>query len=1035
MRFRGYHIRLTVLVLTAAALGCMLLWVQSNLSLSSDILSSIPAGDPVLLDARHVFNQYRLPDKVAIDLSLPNAAASNRDLLADAADYLVGEMKKSALFEQVDIDDPGPSVVNLMFSITDSLPALFTRDQLERHVAPLLDPESIQARLRENIDVLQGFEGIGQADSIAKDPLGLRFLVLERLRESSDIKTAGLYKGHPFSADGRHALVIAQTKRSGTDFDAAQQIAVLIKRVSAALDRQAGHAPDKTISIKAVGSFQATLDNEHTTRQDALLAVGLSTFGIIVLLLVSFPRPLIGLFSLLPGLAGTITALFVISCFRPSMSIMALGFGGAILSFTVDSGIAFLLFLDRTSKTTGRQSSHEIRSVELMAMITTAGAFLALFFSGFEIMAEVGLFSALGALFSFIFVHSIMPRIFFEMPPAKRGAILPLERIANAIALKGGWPAFIVAAGFACTMAAVAVPVFNADLNAMNAVSEQTLATEKAFKQTWGDISNRIFFLAEGKTIDALRQSSDELVMFFEEQTKKGHLVSAFTLSEVLPGYRLASRNQEEWRTFWTPARRVRFNDDLVAASGMVGFKPDAFQPFLDAMAKPGKREITLPENAYTILGVYKGNADMLLIGTAKPGPRYHPGEVFKAFHQAGLGHMLDARLFTERLSVFLQGIFMKTLLIVGVGLVIVLMLYYLDLTLTLLTLLPVVFAIICTLGTFTLMGHPVDIPGLMLSVVVLGIGVVFSIYFVRAHQRYLDERHPSLGIVRAMVILAATAILIGFAGLALARHPLLASAGLAATCGVFYAFVGTNALLPPLLRLTFKPEPFPEPVNAPAGSRSHRHKVLDRYRHLEVYARMFARFKMRYDPMFPRLAEFLPHGGQILDIGCGYGVQAVWLKTLRAGMRICALEPDADRARIARRVLGADDSVFVTTAQSFRDYPERVEAVLMLDMIHYMPDDELERLLKEIHGRLSSSGRLILRVTVPSQKRFAWERWLEIFRNRISRVDIWLRSAPVVTDILNRSGFRVVLREPCRPAREETWYVAVSDNNLGAGV
>jgi len=106
-----------------------------------------------------------------------------------------------------------------------------------------------------------------------------------------------------------------------------------------------------------------------------------------------------------------------------------------------------------------------------------------------------------------------------------------------------------------------------------------------------------------------------------------------------------------------------------------------------------------------------------------------------------------------------------------------------------------------------------------------------------------------------------------------------------------------------------------------------------------------------------------------------------------------------------------------------------------MLDMIHYMPDDELERLLKEIHGRLSSSGRLILRVTVPSQKRFAWERWLEIFRNRISRVDIWLRSAPVVTDILNRSGFRVVLREPCRPAREETWYVAVSDNNLGAGV
>jgi predicted exporter/SAM-dependent methyltransferase len=1035
MRFRGYHIRLTVLVLTVAVLWGMTLWVQSNLSLSSDILSSIPDGDPVLLDARYVFNRYRLPDKVAIDLSLPDAAAPNRDLLADAADYLVREMKQSALFEHVGIDDAGPAVVYLMFSTTDNLPVLFARDQLERNIFPLLDPKSIQAKLQENIDLLEGFEGIGQADTIAKDPLGLRFLVLERLRESSDIKTAGLYKGHMFSADGRHTLVVAQTKRSGTDSEAARQIGVLINRVSAALERQSGPAPDKTISIKAVGSFQAALDNENTARRDVFIAVGLSTFGIVVLLLVSFPRPLIGLFSLLPGLAGTITALFVISCFRPNLSIMALGFGGAIISFTVDSGIAFLLFLDRTSKTTGRQSSHEISSVELMAMITTAGAFLALFFSGFEIMAEVGLFSALSALFTFVFVHSIMPRIFYEIPPAKRRALLPLERIANAVALKGGWPACMLAAGFACVMTMVAAPVYNADLNAMNAISAQTSATEKAFKQTWGDIFNRIFFLSEGKTIPALRRSSDELALFFADQTDKGQLDSAFTASDVVPGDRLASSNLDDWRGFWTQARVSRFRDDLAAASVAVGFKPDAFQAFLDTLANPGKREIALPENAHAILGVYHTNQDNLLISTAKPGPHYHPGEVFKAFHQAGLGHMLDARLFTERLSVLLHGIFMKTLLIVGSGLVLVLMLYYLDLTLTLLTLLPVVFAIVCTLGTFTLIGHPVDIPGLMLSVVVLGIGVVFSIYFVRTHQRYLDEWHPSLGVVRSMVLIAATAILIGFAGLALARHPLLASAGLAAVCGVLYSFVGTNTLLPPLLRLTFKPEPFPAPVNTPAGSRSHRQKVLARYRHLEVYARMFARFKMQYDPMFPRLAEFLPGGGQVLDIGCGYGVQAVWLKTLHAGMRICALEPDEDRARIARRVLSADDSVFVTTAQSFRDYPERVEAVLMLDMIHYMPDDELERLLKEIHGRLSSSGRLILRVTVPSQKRFAWERWLEIFRNRISRVDIWLRSAPVVTDILNRSGFRVVLREPCRPAREETWYVAVSDNNPGVGV
>jgi predicted RND superfamily exporter protein len=61
----------------------------------------------------------------------------------------------------------------------------------------------------------------------------------------------------------------------------------------------------------------------------------LPTIAIIILLLVAFPRPLIGLLALLPSAAGTMLALFFYSLFHPSMTMMAIGFGSAIISFTV----------------------------------------------------------------------------------------------------------------------------------------------------------------------------------------------------------------------------------------------------------------------------------------------------------------------------------------------------------------------------------------------------------------------------------------------------------------------------------------------------------------------------------------------------------------------------------------------------------------------------------------------------------------------------------------------------------------------------
>ena len=1027
MKFKEYNINFTLLALTAAILCLMSMWTESHLILNSDILSTMPVSDPVLNDAKKIFDSYRLPDKVAIDLSMDKNLQPDKDVLSSSADYLETEMEKSGLFENIELADPMSAFIGIVSSVSENLPLYFSRRNLEKDVKPVLNKSEIQNRLNEDINLLGGFEGVGQSDMISKDPLGLRFIILQRLQDFFYVKGSSIYKGHIFSEDGRHILVSAQIKSSGIDIKNAAKIAGLFQRISGNLKTQPFSKTGKAVKINAIGSFQATLDNEHTARRDVILAVSLSTIGIVILLLVCFPRPLIGIFSLLPAFAGTITALFVISIIKPSMSTLALGFGGTILSFTVDYGIAFLLFLDRTSKTTGRGSSNELWSAQLLATVTTVGSFMSLYFTGFEIMAEVGLYSALGATFSFIFVHTIMPLIFRDIPPAKRGTVVPIERIANAIALKGGWPGFVVAIGFVSVMVVASKPVFNADLNAINTVSENTIKMENAFKRTWGDITSRIIFLSTGGSIDEIRRYSDKLAMLFEEQKIKGNLISSFTFSDILPGDQRASHNINEWKSFWNKARTDNLKDDITSVCNEVGFKPDAFDPFFSLIKNPDASRIKVEDNDYTFLGLLKDSKskNRVLISTATPGPSYDPHELFRIFHSAGLGYMLDYRLFTSSLSGLLQDIFIKIILFVGGGLIIVLIFYYMDLTLTLLTLLPVTFSIICTLGTYSLLGHPIDIPGLLFVVVILGMGVNYPIYTILIQQRYFDEYHPSMGTIRAIVMLTATTTLIGFSVLVVARHHLLASAGLAAILGVIYTYIGTNLLLPPILRIIYQKKPFQSVTNIEAGSITHRKMVLSRFKHLEVYARMFARFKMKFDPMFSKLAGFIKGGGTVLDIGCGYGVQGVWLKTLIPGMKICALDPDRERIRIAKRVLDPEDVVYVSTAQEFKAYPQTIDTALMLDMIHYISDEDLKKILGDIKSRLTNNGRLILRVTIPSEKKVPWERWLEIIRNRVARNSIWLRSIDDVSTLLKETGYKQVLCEATAPGREETWFVS----------
>lgn len=256
-----------------------------------------------------------------------------------------------------------------------------------------------------------------------------------------------------------------------------------------------------------------------------------------------------------------------------------------------------------------------------------------------------------------------------------------------------------------------------------------------------------------------------------------------------------------------------------------------------------------------------------------------------------------------------------------------------------------------------------------------------------------------------------------------MADHALLRNAGLTLLLGIGYSFVGTVLIVPPLLRRALVPPPEAAGPVAPR-SREHTARVERRYRSMEPYPRLFARFKMKFEPMFADLGTFFDKPATIVDVGTGYGVPAAWLLEIFPGARLYGIEPDEARRRVAERAIGDRGAVTAGRAPDLPEFEGKADAALMIDMIHYLSDAELSLLLKRTRERMSPKGTLVVRATIAGRKRTVL-RTIEGLWIRMKGLAKNYRSAERITGLMEETGFSVRLRIPSEgKGREERWFI-----------
>jgi SAM-dependent methyltransferase len=122
---------------------------------------------------------------------------------------------------------------------------------------------------------------------------------------------------------------------------------------------------------------------------------------------------------------------------------------------------------------------------------------------------------------------------------------------------------------------------------------------------------------------------------------------------------------------------------------------------------------------------------------------------------------------------------------------------------------------------------------------------------------------------------------------------------------------------------------------------------------------RSYARVKIATDPAYNAVYDLLRDASEpLLDIGCGVGLMAFYLRERGLRMPIVGIDHDRRKIEIARRVAGGDRSVSFEIGDARHSVQFRGNVVL-LDVLHYFSDADQSIILR---NAAAAGGMIIIR-------------------------------------------------------------------------
>lgn len=176
-----------------------------------------------------------------------------------------------------------------------------------------------------------------------------------------------------------------------------------------------------------------------------------------------------------------------------------------------------------------------------------------------------------------------------------------------------------------------------------------------------------------------------------------------------------------------------------------------------------------------------------------------------------------------------------------------------------------------------------------------------------------------------------------------------------------------------------------------------------------------YAHGKIALDPAYPLVARVLKDSPRpLLDIGCGMGLLASYLRASEHRAPIYGMDVDGEKVRLAQDLLGRENTSF-HAGDALTTFPEHSGDVVMLDVLHYFSDEQQQQLLEKMAASVAPGGVVLIRVTLNEPTfRFAMTRLEEWFVKFVRWIPVTGSNFPTREEVaapFRQAGFEEDIR------------------------
>jgi predicted exporter len=428
----------------------------------------------------------------------------------------------------------------------------------------------LRSAMASSLELIDSPAGALAQPLLRADPTGETLQVIDQLDSGgAPHREQGVWS----SADGQRALLIVETRASGSDTDA-QAAALTAIRSAFAISTP----PPSGLRLLLSGPAVFTVDARDTIKRQVTRLSLLSSVLIVSLLLLVYRSGTMLLLGLLPVVSGALTGVAAVALGAGIVHGITLGFGITLIGESVDYSVYLLVQARRDPRGSLQVPARLWRTIGL-GVLTSICGFASLLPSSFPGLSQLGLFSICGLTAAAATTRWVVPQLIpqrlhlRDLRPFGAASMRLLSRMRGF-----GVAAILLGALCAAFLYAHRATLWNRDLAALSPVAAAAQALDGQLRSELGapDISNLV--VVSGADQESVLQRAEIVGGQLDALKGRGDIAGYDSPARYLPSARTQSLRLASLPDAATLRERVR------AATATLSLRPEALGEFIQGI-------------------------------------------------------------------------------------------------------------------------------------------------------------------------------------------------------------------------------------------------------------------------------------------------------------------------------------------------------------------------------------------------------------------------------------------------------------------